>query len=231
MSLILDNVGFRFHPDRPWLVRNAEAEFRIGTMNAVAGPSGSGKSTLLNLIGHILRPTEGNVMLPPVGVSEAQASIGTRGRLVSQFSWILQTNTVLGGRTVLDNAALGLLAQGYSHTSARAAALIALERFGLAERNQSKVAELSGGELQRITIARCLLSPAPILIADEPTGQLDGVNTTSVALALRETADAGKVVIVATHDERVANLCDSVFDLSDSVLAPHKASQKFRDSA
>lgn len=185
-------------------------------MSAITGPSGSGKSTLLNLIGRLIRPVEGSIDLDETAASTGSTEHGP-GTLC-EFSWILQTNSVLGGRTVLDNAALSMVAQGFGHEEARAAALRTLDRFGLADRALSKVSELSGGELQRVTIARCLLSPAPVIIADEPTGQLDLANTRSVATALREASDAGKIVIVATHDESVARSCDSVFDLSDSVL-------------
>ncbi|PDQ36362.1 MAG: hypothetical protein B5766_01310 [Candidatus Lumbricidophila eiseniae] len=201
MHLKFAGLGHRYSETEIWLFRQLDTIFAPRTMTAFVGPSGSGKSTLLDIAGQVLSPAEGQVFLckdddslsPPV---------------TSDFGWVLQSNTVLAGRTALDNAALGLLASGMSHRQARKRARTVLAELGLEHRLGAPVSELSGGEVQRVTIARCLLSPAPIILADEPTGQLDYASTRTVVAALRSAAEAGKIILLATHDPVVARECD-----------------------
>ncbi|MBM7826623.1 ABC-type lipoprotein export system ATPase subunit [Microbacterium aurum] len=184
-------------------------------MTALAGPSGSGKSTLLDLIGLTYAPTAGTITFTDDAgqVAVAHGQSAPPGSRWARVSWILQSNIVLSGRSVLDNVAVAQLTEGTTTRQAYARARRSLQRVGLAERAKSRVNELSGGEVQRVTVARCLTSSAELILADEPTGQLDASNTELVASALRELATDGRIVIVATHDERVMGQCDATLRL------------------
>ncbi|MFD4960399.1 ABC transporter ATP-binding protein [Microbacterium sp. NPDC058389] len=205
MQLILRDVTYRYEAAAPYLFRPLSATFEGSTMTAITGPSGTGKSTLLDIIGGVRRPSTGSVAL---------ANEKGAWRNHSQVcAWVLQSNVLLSGRTVLDNTALGALATGSSDTEATAAAREALEELGLGDRCGEIVNNLSGGERQRVTIARCLISASSVILADEPSGNLDADNTTLVTRSLRAAARAGKVVVVATHDPEVAEACDSTISL------------------
>ncbi|MEV7610966.1 ATP-binding cassette domain-containing protein [Microbacterium sp. NPDC089320] len=179
----------------------AEASRIIG----LVGPSGCGKTTVLDLIGGLRRPQNGRIVWTGSG--------STSGPGEPRTSWVIQSNPVLVGRSALDNAAVALLAQGNSMRQARAEARTVLTALGLASRADAPIGELSGGETQRVTIARSLLASAPILIADEPTGQLDAASSNLVYEALRAAADANKLVFVATHDPWLADRCDQQITL------------------
>jgi ABC-type lipoprotein export system ATPase subunit len=209
MRLALLEISYRYTPDSPWLFQKLSAGWGIGQVGALTGPSGSGKSTLLDVLGGVRRATVGNVSLDADGGNRS-LQLGVDPTC---FSWVLQNNTVLSGRTVEDNVGLTLVSKGFTYREARVLAREALEQFGLGDKGTMMVDDLSGGEVQRVTIARCLLSSAPVVLADEPTGQLDAQNTQIVADALSSAAKAGKIVIVATHDPQVVMLCDTVLDL------------------
>ncbi|MFF2276803.1 ABC transporter ATP-binding protein [Agromyces sp. NPDC058126] len=215
MRIQLNDVGHQFARDSTWLFRDVNCSFEAGTITALMGPSGSGKSTLLGIISGIVRPVEGSVTMP--GPPDA---LEPRFR---NFSWMLQVNSVLAGRTAVDNASLAAIANGYSHRDARRLALHALDSLGLADRAWSRVGELSGGEVQRVTVARALLSTGSVLLADEPTAQLDASNTQHVIDALRIAAADGRTVIVATHDESVAAACDRTIRLRSGQLQHSEA--------
>ncbi len=164
---------------------------------ALVGPSGSGKTTLLNILGGILTPSHGGVVdrgdAPP--------------------TWVFQTPNVLAHRSTVQNAALGALAVGVCWVDALADAMRTLDSYGLASVLDSRAKTLSGGEIQRLVLARAELMGTSLLLADEPTGQLDHDNTAMVASALRRLADRGTTVIVATHDplvEAVADACVTI---------------------
>lgn len=209
MPLKLEKVSYRYGRATSTLFENVSAEWHTGSLVAIQGPSGSGKSTLLDLIGGLRSPTSGSITLTHEGTKHERANRR------SASSWILQNNAVLSGRTTVDNVMIGATARGASVAEARISALAALEYLGLTERASTLVNTLSGGEQQRVTIARCLISPSLVIIADEPTGNLDATNADLVAQSLRAAARAGKIVLVATHDPDVANACDSVLALRE----------------
>lgn len=206
MFLRVASLSGRYGKLSPLLFADLTWDFPAESVTAVMGPSGSGKSTLLNILGKIHKSYEGRVNL--LDSNEAPVKL-TR----SSFSWVLQTNTVLSGRSAVDNASLGLVAEGFGHKAARDLARTALSDLGLGERMHASVGELSGGEVQRVTVARCLLQNSPVILADEPTGQLDAESTGLVCESLVAAARRGKVVIIATHDQAVADRSDHVLNL------------------
>ncbi len=183
-----------------------------GVMLAVTGPSGSGKSTLLSVCGLLLRPEQGTVSWCGAPLVTGRARAAARAEL---FGWITQTSNVFGARSVLDNAAITLLCKGARRGDAHLRAAEALTAVGLAHRTDLPARDLSGGETQRLAVARVMLGAKQVLLADEPTGQLDRANTDMVVQTLRTAAGQGAAVLVATHDRRVAQACDRWLELVD----------------
>lgn len=196
------------------MIRDLSLTIEDGESVALMGPSGSGKSTALQLIGGLLRPTRGDIQyLRSCEVVRDAPRIG----------WVFQTNNVLSRRSAADNAALGLLAGGMSHAPARERAYRMLQAMGISHLADRALKTLSGGEVQRVCIARAL-APAPdLVLADEPTGQLDSATTSSVVRALFDHLPPKSSLIVATHDVEVAQKCGQVFILRDGSL--HQAAE------
>jgi len=209
VQLIADRVTYCHRGQGTALLRELSLQVRAGDSVAVIGPSGSGKSTLLGLLGGLLVPASGEVRL------EQAAGDG----LAKHVSWILQTVNVLADRTVQDNIALGAYADGCARTESLTRADAALDLVGLDGRGREKVRTLSGGEVQRVVIARALVSRRPVLLADEPTGQLDRATSEEVVSSLL-TAAADRVLVVVTHDDTVAGRCGAVYRLHDGRLVP-----------
>lgn len=177
------------------VLRDVSITVSAGELLCVVGPSGSGKSTLLSIVGGLLSADSGTAAL-----TDGSASLRTR----ANSTWVTQGNNFLPHRSALENVAIGALAVGQSAGQSRRSATALLDRFGLAGLAERRAWTVSGGELQRIGVARALASGAPLVLADEPTGQLDRVASLSVAEAFKEAAEMGRIVVIATHDERVA---------------------------
>lgn len=182
---------------------------------AVVGPSGSGKTTLLAIAGLLTAPSQGEVRIDGEPVGRGQAA-ELRTRL---FGWVFQTVNVLSGRSVEDNAMLSLLARGKARNEARQAAQQALETVGLGALGERRASSLSGGELQRLCIARALATKPRFLLADEPTGQLDRSTTEQVTQALIEGRPRGTTLVMVTHDLLVSAQCDLILTLQDGQLS------------
>ncbi len=199
MRLQVDGVSKSF--GERTLFRPTDFEVQAGEMVALTGPSGSGKSTLLFIMSGRLLPDSGSIRFVHAG---ATAPVDP-----AQVAWIPQGNNLLPTRTVLDNAALGGLGHGLRRSDACDAARRALDLVGISPALHHTAARLlSGGEQQRVAVARALCSGRPMIFADEPTGHLDATNTAAVVEALRAAANDGAGVVVATHDWTVARSCD-----------------------
>ncbi|MCL2482464.1 MAG: ATP-binding cassette domain-containing protein [Propionibacteriaceae bacterium] len=218
-TLVVEDLGYRYPGGATEVLSGIDVRLEGGRMYAFMGPSGSGKSTLLSLIGLLMRPSTGRVVLDGVdtwalhGSAEAVRSVA--------FAWVLQNVACLEARSAVDNVALGLWAQGIPTGQARQIAIEALARVGLTDRREARATELSGGELQRMTIARAMASNRLIILADEPTGQLDAANSASVTDAIRTCAEDGQMVVIATHDMSVAAQCDEVFTIKNGSIEDH----------
>lgn len=214
MRLAVTGLRHRYGPRSPWVLDGVDVTVAPGQTVAVVGPSGSGKTTLLALLGGLLPVQTGSIKV----VDDDGAARQPAG----QVAWVLQTVNVLADRSVLDNVALGGFSAGLRRAEATGQAREWLATVGLADRADDPVRVLSGGEVQRVVIARALASRRPLVLADEPTGQLDAA-TTDTVLATLFDGSHGRSVVVVTHDPEVAGRCDRVLRLRNGTLHPADA--------
>ena len=199
-------------------VREADLEVAEGELVLLLGRSGAGKSTLLSLIGGLDRPDAGTVTVA------GQEVPALRGADLDRFlqktvGWVFQTSGLLPLLTAAENVSLALRLMGKPEGPAMQAALTALDSVGLAARAQHRGNELSGGEQQRVAVARALIKAPHLLLADEPTAQLDTETARSIMAILREAADSGTAILFATHDESATEVADRVVRMEDGVLS------------
>ncbi len=183
------------------------ATFEPGTMTALTGPSGRGKSTLLYLLGLMLKPSSGHVLLSGRPMDELSDAERARTRAL-RFGFVFQDAALDPTRTVLDNVTEAILYQGGDRRAAQTKALDLLSRFGVNVHPGRRPGQVSGGQAQRIALCRALLTDPSVLLADEPTGNLDPDTSELVVQALGDHAKLGGTVIVVTHTPGVADACD-----------------------
>jgi putative ABC transport system ATP-binding protein len=185
-----------------------------GEFVAIAGPSGSGKSTMMNIVGCLDRPTGGTYEL--AGTAVASLNDDGLARLRSRtIGFVFQSYNLLPRTSALDNVATPLLYQGVSRRERNARARAALERLGLGDRVDHEPTELSGGQQQRVAIARALVTDPALLLADEPTGNLDSHAGAEVMALFGELNATGRTIVVITHDPDVAAMASRQVHLLD----------------
>jgi putative ABC transport system ATP-binding protein len=185
-----------------------------GELVAVMGPSGSGKSTLLTIAGSLEEPTSGEVLV--AGMDLASMSRNERAQLRRRsIGYVFQDFNLLLGLTAIENASLPLELDGMNAEQAQRLGMQALEQLGVAERAGHFPDDLSGGERQRVAIARSLVGDRHLLLADEPTGALDSVNSEAVMRLVRDACHRGVAGVVVTHDAQLASWADRIVFLRD----------------
>jgi len=208
LTITYDSGGYVVRP-----IHHLDLHVGSGELALLLGASGSGKTTLLSALAAILRPAMGTIRVGDVEVT------GLRGAALTEYrrhrvGVVFQTFNLVPSLTARDNVQAPLWAAGMPGRQARARAEQLLDRVGLGERLGHRPGDLSGGQQQRVAIARALAHDPPLLLADEPTAHLDYIQVEGVLGLLRQLAQPGRVVVVATHDERLLPLADRIVQLS-----------------
>jgi putative ABC transport system ATP-binding protein len=222
--LELRDVSKRYAGEPPvYALRDVSFEVREGELVAIVGPSGSGKTTLLHVIGTLERPSEGVVSI--TGVDVATLSDRELAALrATRIGFVFQQFFLAEHSTALENVADGLLYSGAAVAERRERAARTLARVGLAERASFRPSKLSGGERQRVAIARALVGAPAIVLADEPTGNLDSGSGTAIVELLEELHAQGATILVITHDNALAARLPRQVQMLDGRIVADSAS-------
>ena len=215
-ELRIEDVNYRYKNAPRLALSSVSCVFQPGTVSAVVGPSGSGKTTLLSIMAGLDRPESGKVLLDGGDLAGMDLDVYRR----KDVSVIFQAFQLFPLLTVMENVCYPMELSGVGTKAARERAKALLESVGIGEEKFRRFpANLSGGEQQRVAIARSLATGAGVLLADEPTGNLDGENSRNVVELLTRLAhEEGYCVIIVTHDPAIAEASDLVFRMADGVL-------------
>ncbi|HUN34100.1 MAG TPA: ABC transporter ATP-binding protein [Trebonia sp.] len=214
----------KIYPSEPPVTALRDVSFTVtgGELVGIVGPSGSGKTTLLHLMGTLDRPSAGHVRI--TGVDVAQLSDRELAALrATQIGFVFQQFFLAEHQSVLDNVADGLLYVGVAQAERRARALDALALVGLDGRPQARPTQLSGGQRQRVAIARALVGQPAIVLADEPTGNLDQATGQAILALLDELHGLGVTIVVITHDRDIATRMDRRIEMLDGRIVSDSA--------
>jgi len=198
-------------------LRSVSLQIERGDYVAIEGPSGCGKSTLLSIVGLLESPTSGSYRLKGRDVSEATANERSRIRN-REIGFIFQNFNLLGDLSIAENVEIPLVYAGVSRGERKLRIAEVLERVNMSHRARHYPGQLSGGEQQRVAVARALAGDPAILLADEPTGNLDSLNGQAVMDLLAEIHEAGATIIMVTHDQRFAKQAERTIGLLDGQL-------------
>lgn len=204
-------LTFGYVPDKP-ILAEWSAEFPDGCVTAVTGPSGSGKSTLMYLLGLFLRPVSGRILINGAEVTRMRDT-GRSDVRAEKIGFVFQDALLDPRRTILDNVLEGSVYRGERRANIMPRARKLLETFGVGVELDRKAVNLSGGQAQRVSLCRAMLADPPILLADEPTGNIDEDNARTAEDVLFDLAAAGRCVVVVTHDRGLAERCDRQLEL------------------
>jgi putative ABC transport system ATP-binding protein len=199
-------------------LRDVSLSIKKGEFLSIMGPSGSGKSTLLNLIGGLDQPTSGEIFIddkPLHGISDDELTLIRRRRI----GFIFQFFNLLPILTAAENVGLPLLLEGIPFSRINPKAISLLEQVGLGERTEHRPEQLSGGEMQRVAIARALITDPAVLLADEPTGNLDSHTSEEIFMLLANLNEKGQTIVMVTHDPKAAAYGTRVITLKDGSLS------------
>ena len=206
-------------------LRGVSFQVGRGELVCVVGPSGSGKSTLLHLMGTLDRATSGEITVAGYKVSEL-SDRGLSALRAPQIGFVFQQFHLLGSLTTLDNVAEGLLYTGRTLSERQELAEIALRKVGMGHRLDQISIKLSGGEMQRVATARALVGDPAIVLADEPTGNLDSKNSQAIIELIEELNTSGTTIVVITHNQEIAESFPRVIGLLDGRVEYDRARQE-----
>jgi putative ABC transport system ATP-binding protein len=220
---------YRNNGSEVYALRGVDLAVKPGELVAVMGPSGSGKSTLLHILGGLDSPTSGEVYLDGQRIDnmrEAQRAVLRR----KQVGFVFQAFNLIGNLSVSDNVELPALVAGSATNQARQRREGLLSNLGVGEKSRNIPAQLSGGEKQRVALARALVNQPAILLADEPTGNLDSKTTFDVLRLLRQTHEQGQTILMVTHDPNVASIAQRVIFMRDGQITHETSLDERHDS-
>ncbi len=227
--LVVDDLVVEFIHEK-YAIRPIDGlsfEARAGEMTVLLGPSGSGKTTLLSCLGGILTPTSGHIQIGDTTVTDLDPA-ALEGYRRDRVGFVFQAFNLIPSLTALQNVAIPLILMGQPRADAYARAGEALARVGMGDRTTHLPSRLSGGQQQRVAVARGIVHHPPLLLADEPTANLDHVQAESIIRLLRDLREQGSIIVVSTHDARLVPVSDNTVQMTQGSETSESSPQRVR---